>query len=263
MSESTLGYSEYVGGFKFYASPHFELALKYFEEGRSLVDRDPVHACGKLYKSVEEAVKGLVIHFNLRDIVESAERAGEWSEREILRAVERLSRVLGEWVVSSWDSAWTLRTLCFQEARFSPEDVRARLPSIEALITVAQNISRVVPVSFMIEYVDRVFSRLPEKLRPAIKEEVEKSMSEISSKVDKLGESVNKTIEELAGRISSITGEIEKLRSTVEQIESRASRDVEELSRDVKSIKKSLKSRSNFILWLIGLKKRLFREESE
>lgn len=48
---------------------HLELALKYLEEGRALVDRDPVRASEKLYKTAEEVVRALAIHFNLGDIL--------------------------------------------------------------------------------------------------------------------------------------------------------------------------------------------------
>jgi hypothetical protein len=40
------------------------VALKYLEEGRSLIDEDPVQASEKLYKAAEEAVKALAHHFN-------------------------------------------------------------------------------------------------------------------------------------------------------------------------------------------------------
>ena len=36
-----------------------ELAIKYFNEGRELIDRDPVQASEKLYRATEECVKAL------------------------------------------------------------------------------------------------------------------------------------------------------------------------------------------------------------
>lgn len=48
---------------------HLELALRYLEEGRALLDRDPAQASGKLYKAAEEVVRALAIHFNLGDIL--------------------------------------------------------------------------------------------------------------------------------------------------------------------------------------------------
>jgi len=230
--EVTSGYLARSGVFKLNANTHFELALKYFEEGRGLVDRDPVQSCEKLYKATEEAIKGLVIHFNIKDIIESIERTGEWSEREFVRAVERLSRILGEWIISSWDTAWALRTLCYQEAKFNSRDVKTRIPSIETLISVSQNISQTVPASFIVEYVDKMFRDFSEKMKAVIREEIEK-----------LRESVDKSFIELTQRVSSVSSEVEKS------------------SREVKSIKTGLRSRLNFILWLLGLRKRLFSEE--
>ncbi len=36
---------------------HLELAEKFLNEGRDLIDRDPVQASEKLYKAAEEAIK--------------------------------------------------------------------------------------------------------------------------------------------------------------------------------------------------------------
>ncbi|WP_367834200.1 PaREP1 family protein [Vulcanisaeta sp. JCM 16159] len=36
-----------------------ELTMKYLDEGRELVDRDPVQASEKLYKAAEEVIKAL------------------------------------------------------------------------------------------------------------------------------------------------------------------------------------------------------------
>ena len=43
-----------------------ELALKYLEEGRALVERDPLQALERLYRAAEEAVRALALHYNLR-----------------------------------------------------------------------------------------------------------------------------------------------------------------------------------------------------
>jgi len=61
------------------AKSHLELAVRYLEEGRKLIDTDPVQASEKLYKAAEEAVKALTIHFNLKDILEDVEKSGRWS----------------------------------------------------------------------------------------------------------------------------------------------------------------------------------------
>jgi hypothetical protein len=44
------------------AEERIELALKYLEEGRALVEKDPVQASERLYRAAEEAVKALALH---------------------------------------------------------------------------------------------------------------------------------------------------------------------------------------------------------
>ena len=64
LSPRALGLDPRVG-----SEAHLELALRYLEEGRALLDRDPAQASGKLYKAAEEVVRALAIHFNLGDIL--------------------------------------------------------------------------------------------------------------------------------------------------------------------------------------------------
>jgi len=53
---------------------HLELASRHLEEGKGLIDKDPVQASEKLYKAVEETVKALTMHFNVKEILDVAER---------------------------------------------------------------------------------------------------------------------------------------------------------------------------------------------
>jgi hypothetical protein len=122
------------------AESHLELSLKYLEEGRALIDKDPIQASEKLYKAAEEAVKALVIRFNLSKILTSIERRGRWSFTELEEAVINISEKLGEWFRASWDAAWALHVWGFHEAKFSPRDVRIRLPDIEKIILEARKI---------------------------------------------------------------------------------------------------------------------------
>jgi hypothetical protein len=39
------------------------------EEGRELIDKDPVQASEKLYKVADEALKALAYHFDLQDVL--------------------------------------------------------------------------------------------------------------------------------------------------------------------------------------------------
>ena len=81
------------------AESHLELAVRYLEEGRNLIDGDPVQASEKLYKAAEEAVKALATYFDLRDILEGVERSGRWSAGKLGKAVLRISEKVGsrEW----------------------------------------------------------------------------------------------------------------------------------------------------------------------
>ena len=47
------------------ARERVELALRYLEEGKALVERDPVQASEKLYKAAEEAVRALALYYDL------------------------------------------------------------------------------------------------------------------------------------------------------------------------------------------------------
>jgi len=122
------------------AESHLELAVRYLEEGRNLIDTDPVQASEKIYKAAEEAVKALTIHFNLKDILEDVEKSGRWSVGKLEKAVLSVSDKVGDWFRSSWDTAWALHVWGFHEAKFDAEDVRRRLPSIDRMVTEAQRI---------------------------------------------------------------------------------------------------------------------------
>jgi len=122
------------------AESHLELAVRYLEEGRNLIDGDPVQASEKLYKAAEEAVKALAAYFDLKDVLEDVERSGRWSVGMLGKAVLRISEKVGEWFRSPWDAAWVLHVWGFHEAKFDPEDVRTRLPDIERMVSEAQRI---------------------------------------------------------------------------------------------------------------------------
>lgn len=70
---------------------HIELALKHLEEGRALIDRDPVQASEKLYKAAEEVVKALTIHYNMNDIIEKVTERGRWTATELDKAARRIA----------------------------------------------------------------------------------------------------------------------------------------------------------------------------
>jgi hypothetical protein len=122
------------------AESHLELSLRYLEEGKTLVDKDPVQASEKLYKAAEEAVKALTIHLDLKSILESVEKRGRWTVTELEKAVIKISEKLGRWFISAWDSAWALHVWGFHETKFDDEDVRERLPDVEKIVLEAQSL---------------------------------------------------------------------------------------------------------------------------
>lgn len=122
------------------AESHLELAERCLEEGKKLVESDPVQASEKLYKAAEEVVKALAVHFSLRDILEEVEKSGRRSAGRLEKAVLRISEKVGGWFSAAWDRAWALHVWGFHEAKFDPEDVKARLPDIERIVAEAQRI---------------------------------------------------------------------------------------------------------------------------
>lgn len=71
------------------------LALRYLEEGKGLVDKDPVQASEKLYKAAEETVKALAIRFGLGEVLKRVSERGRWTVTELEKAVSRISESLG------------------------------------------------------------------------------------------------------------------------------------------------------------------------
>jgi hypothetical protein len=117
---------------------HLQLALKYLDEGRGLIGKDPTQASEKLYKAAEEAVKALTAYFNLSNILSSVEKRGRWTVTELEKAVEAISEKLGAWFRGSWDTAWTLHVWGFHEAKFDSKAVEIRLPDIERIVIETQ-----------------------------------------------------------------------------------------------------------------------------
>jgi hypothetical protein len=122
------------------AESHLELASRYLEEGRRLMERDPAQASEKLYKAAEESVKALATYFDLREVLEDVEKSGRWSVGRLEKAVVKISERVGEQFRSWWDAAWALHVWGFHEAKFDHEDVRVRLPDAERMVLEARRI---------------------------------------------------------------------------------------------------------------------------
>ncbi|MGC8570467.1 MAG: PaREP1 family protein [Caldivirga sp.] len=117
-----------------------ELTVKYLNEGRVLIDKDPVQASEKLYKAAEEAVKALAQYYGLREILNEVNEKGRWTVTELEKAMVEISKRLGDWFGEAWDRAWALHVWGFHEAKFDAEDVRIRLPYIERIVEEANKV---------------------------------------------------------------------------------------------------------------------------
>ena len=122
------------------AVAHLELAVKYLEEGKALIDRDPVQASEKLYKAAEEAVKALAVSFQLGDILKRVEERGGWTVTDLDRSARAIAKKLGEWFRRCWDSAWVLHVWGFHEARLDADAVRERAPDVEKMVREAEKL---------------------------------------------------------------------------------------------------------------------------
>jgi hypothetical protein len=121
---------------------HLELAERFLEEGRALMDKDPIQASEKFYKVAEEVVKTLTMYYNLSDILKTIERKGRWTVTELEEAVELISQRVGEWFITSWDSAWAVHVWGFHEAKLNSKAVKIRVPYIERMVLEAKKLIR-------------------------------------------------------------------------------------------------------------------------
>jgi predicted nucleic acid-binding protein len=94
---------------------HLDSALRFLEEGKALVDKDPVQASEKLYKAAEECVKALAIHYNLSDILEVVEKRGRWTVTE-LDKVEEVANAI-------WKQCY-IHNACSSDAVFNESGLR-------------------------------------------------------------------------------------------------------------------------------------------
>jgi len=122
------------------AEAHMEFAVRFLEDGRKLVDKDPTQASEKLYKAAEECVKALAMHFKLESVIEKVRGRGRWTTTELEKAVEAISDKVGRWFEEAWDRAWSLHVWGFHESKFDAEAVRRRLPYVEKMVEEAKKI---------------------------------------------------------------------------------------------------------------------------
>ena len=117
---------------------HLELAAEFLNEGKALINRDPIQASENLYKAAEEAIKALAIALNL-DESRTALEQGRWITTLLFNAVDSISDKLGkEEVRLWWGRAWFLHVEGFHEARLSPNQVKRDLKYVEAVVKLTQ-----------------------------------------------------------------------------------------------------------------------------
>ncbi|MBP1450128.1 MAG: PaREP1 family protein [Thermoproteus sp.] len=118
------------------ADAHLGLAEKFLEEGRRLVEADPVQASEKLYKAAEEAVKAAAVLLGLEE-AERARELGRWSAAMLFSAADKISEKRREarwW----WRTAWVLHVEGFHEARLRPSE--RDIGDVESLVKLAKEL---------------------------------------------------------------------------------------------------------------------------
>ncbi|MGC9227771.1 PaREP1 family protein [Caldivirga sp.] len=110
------------------------------DEGKSLIDKDPVQASEKLYKAAEEVVKALAQHYGIEDVLARVNERGRWTVTDLARAVAAIADRLGKWFEEAWDTAWALHVWGFHEAKLDSDLVRRRLPEVERIVNEAQKV---------------------------------------------------------------------------------------------------------------------------
>lgn len=115
------------------AKIHLELAGKFLVEGKNMLNKDPIQASEKMYKAAEECIKALTLNKKYKDILEKVGTKNRWGVNELDKSVIKLSKEAGEWLISSWDTAWTLHVWGFHEAKLDKEEIKERIKYIEKI----------------------------------------------------------------------------------------------------------------------------------
>jgi hypothetical protein len=119
---------------------HLDLALTFLEEGKNFIEKNPVQASEKLYKAAEESVKLLTLHLGISEALSQVRQRDRWTVTDLEKAVETISKKLGDWFGEAWDRAWALHVWGFHEAKFDSEAVKIRLPYVERIVEEAKRI---------------------------------------------------------------------------------------------------------------------------
>ena len=122
-------------------SERLKLIKSFFNEGRELLDKDPIQSSEKLYKAVEESVKALAYLYDLKEVLEKVDKHGRWTVTFLEGAVKKLrDRISG--LREAWDAANYLHVWGFHEGRVDRESIEMRLPIIERLLKNLEELTR-------------------------------------------------------------------------------------------------------------------------
>ena len=110
------------------------LVKQFFEEGLAMVDKNPVQACEKLYKSAEEAIKVLVLKHNINDIIKRVKERGRWKVDDFFEAISILRKIYGDEIRRYWSTAWEFHVWGFHKAKATKEYVLERIEDIKKLV---------------------------------------------------------------------------------------------------------------------------------
>jgi len=115
-----------------------ELAKKYMAESREYLGRgDATQASEKAYRAAEEVIKALAERYNLPEH-QQATKEGKWYTHQLGSAVNRLAKMLGEWVMNGWTSAYFLHVWGFHEAKLTVNDITSYIGEVEKLVNEAE-----------------------------------------------------------------------------------------------------------------------------
>lgn len=116
------------------------LARKYMAEAEEYLKKgDSVQASEKAYKVAEEIIKALSEKFNLPEY-QQAGKEGRWYAYTLGSASASLSKMLGEWVVNGWSSAYFLHVWGFHESKLSVTDIIPYLEGVKKLLENAEKV---------------------------------------------------------------------------------------------------------------------------
>lgn len=113
---------------------HLELARRFLDEGKKLINKDPIQVSEKLYKAAEETIKGFAKLLNIEEILAGIHKRGRWTVTDLEKAVRKISKTIGREILVGWGEANYLHIWGFHEAKLNGESIKLRLPYIEKMI---------------------------------------------------------------------------------------------------------------------------------